>query len=151
MLEGIWADELEVVYGDKAYLSKINVTYIHSLSAKAVIEPKRGLTGKAHGHRDYARLVKEYPGNPRGWREKNEYEKRSLVESVFGAVKVKLGGTLRSRCDNRSLVETVFSMMKLRFGGGLSSRRCREQRKELLIMVILHDIRRVNFLECARR
>ncbi len=64
MLEGMWADELEVVYGDKAYLSKINVTYIHSLSAKAVIEPKRGLTGKAHGHGEYARLVKEYPGNP---------------------------------------------------------------------------------------
>ncbi len=64
MLEGMWADELEVVHGDKAYLSKFDVTYIHSLSAKAVIEPKRGLTRKAHGHREYARLVKEYPGNP---------------------------------------------------------------------------------------
>ena len=70
---------------------------------------------------------------------------------MFGAVKVKFGGPLRSRCDNRSLVETVFSMMKLRFGGGLSSRRYREQRRELLIMVILHNIRRVDFLECARR
>ena len=29
----------------------------------------------------------------------------SLVESVFGAVKVKFGGTLRSRRDNRKAVE----------------------------------------------
>lgn len=69
LLEGMWADELEVVYGDAAYLSRINVTHIHSLGARAVIEPKRGLMGKARGHREYARLVKEYLRNPDGWKE----------------------------------------------------------------------------------
>ena len=64
LLEGMWADKLEVVYGEKAYLSRINVSYIHSLGARAVIEPKRRLTGKAHGHRKYARLVKEYLRDP---------------------------------------------------------------------------------------
>ena len=111
LLEGMWADELEVVYGDKAYLSRINVTHIHSLGARAVIEPKRGLTGKAHGHREYARLVKEYRRDPDGWKEKYEYGKRSLVECVFGAMKVKFGGTLRSRCDNRRVVETLFKVV----------------------------------------
>jgi len=33
------------------------------------------------------------------------------VESVFGAVKVKFGGTLRSRRDNRSVVETPLKVM----------------------------------------
>jgi hypothetical protein len=46
--------------------------------------------------------------------------------------------------------QIVFSMMKLRFRGELSSRRYREQMRELL-MVVLHNIGRVNFLECAGR
>ena len=33
LLKGMWTDELGVVYGDKAYLSRINVTHIHSLGA----------------------------------------------------------------------------------------------------------------------
>jgi len=40
-----------------------------------------------------------------------EYRKRSLVESVFGALKVKFGGTLRSRCDNRRAVETLLKVV----------------------------------------
>ncbi len=30
---------------------------------------------------------------------------------MFGAVKVKFGGTLRSRCDNRRVVETLFKVV----------------------------------------
>ncbi len=37
-------------------------------------------------------------------------------------------------------METVFSIVKLRFGGGLNSRGHREQRRELLIKVVLHNI-----------
>jgi hypothetical protein len=48
-------------------------------------------------------------------------------------------------------VETVFGMMKLRYGGNLSSRGGMERRRELLIKVALHNIERLNFLECARR
>ncbi|MFQ5834015.1 MAG: IS5 family transposase [Candidatus Thorarchaeota archaeon] len=111
LLEAMWTDALQLVFGDKAYLSRVNVTYIHSLGARTVIEPKRGLTGKARGHIEYARLVKEYLRDPDGWRKKYEYGKRSLVESVFGAVKVKFGGTLRSRCDNRRTVETLLKVV----------------------------------------
>ena len=57
-------------------------------------------------HWKYARLAKEYRRNPDGWKEKYEYGKRSLVESVVGASKVKFGRTLRSRRDNRRAVET---------------------------------------------
>ena len=107
----MWADELEVVYHDNGYLSRIDVTYIHSLGARDMIEPKRGLMGMARGHRDHARLVKEYPRNPNGWNEKYEYGNRSLVESVFGALKMKFGGTLRSRCDNRNVMEIRFKVV----------------------------------------
>ncbi len=44
LLKGMWTDALQVVYGDKAYLSRSNVTYIHRLGARAVLEPKRGIT-----------------------------------------------------------------------------------------------------------
>lgn len=42
LFEGMWADELEVVYGDKVYLSRINVTYIHNLGARAVMNRRGG-------------------------------------------------------------------------------------------------------------
>ena len=51
-------------------------------------------------------LMKEYLSDPNGWREKYEYGKRSMVASAFGALKVRFGGPLRSRCDNRRAVET---------------------------------------------
>ena len=51
----------------------------------------------------------------------------------------------------RNLAETVFSMMKLRYGGSLSSRGYKERRRELLIKVVLHNVERLNFLECAGR
>ena len=48
-------------------------------------------------------------------------------------------------------METVFSMLKVRFTGSLSSRRYKEQRRELLIKVVLHTIERLNYLECDGR
>jgi transposase len=124
LLEDMWIDALELVYGDKAYLSRVNVTYIYNLGARAVIEPKKGLTGKARGHREYARLVKEYQKDPEGWKERNEYGKRSLVESAFSALKRKFGGTLRSRCDRRRVVET-------------------------LLKVVMYNAERANYLYCV--
>lgn len=64
--------------------------------------------------------------NPEEWKRAHEYGRRSLVETVFG-------------------------MMKLRYGGSLSSRGGMERRRELLIKVVLHNIERLNFLECAGR
>ncbi len=55
------------------------------------------------------------------------------------------------RYGKRSLVETVFSMMKLRHGESFSSRGGMERRRELLIRVVLHNIERLNYLECAQR
>jgi transposase len=118
--------DLEMVYGDKAYLSRKNVQFISDLGAYAAIEPKRGLRGRPRGCPAYKQLIKEYQTGPVSWKKKYQYGKRNLVE-------------------------TVFSMMKRRFGGGLSSRGYQQRRRELLIKTTLHNIHRLNHLECAGR
>jgi SET domain-containing protein len=70
--------------------------------------------------------MREYRADPEEWKRAHQYGRRSLVETVFG-------------------------MMKLRYGGSLSSRGWMERRRELLIKVVLHNIERLNFLECAGR
>ena len=118
--------ELEVVYGDKAYISRKNVQFIVDRGAYPAIEPKKNLGVNSKGHQGYGQLMREYRADPEEWKRVHNYGQRSLVETVFG-------------------------MMKVRFGGGLSSRGYRQQRRELLIKVVLHNIDRLNYLECARR
>ncbi|MHA1787039.1 MAG: IS5 family transposase, partial [Candidatus Thorarchaeota archaeon] len=117
---------IQYVYGDKAYISRKNVQYITDLGAYPAIEPKKRLRAWSRGYRGYKELIREYRRDPEEWKKKHSYGKRSLVESVFG-------------------------MMKVRFGGGLRSRAHRQQRRELLIKVLLHNIERLNYLECAGR
>ncbi len=126
LLKRVRHQGFEHVYGDKAYISRRNVQYITDLGAYPAIEPKRGLKGWSRGYWGYKQLIVEYRSDPVEWKDTHKYGKRSLVE-------------------------TVFSMMKVRFTGSLRSRRYKEQRRELLIKVILHNIGRVNFLECAGR
>ncbi|MGM0685970.1 MAG: IS5 family transposase [Promethearchaeati archaeon] len=117
---------LETVYGDKAYISRQNVQFIHDLGAYPAIEPKKRLRARSRGHRGYKELISEYRSDPDEWKRVHEYGMRSLAETVFG-------------------------MMKVRFTERLGSRGFREQRRELLIKVVLHNIERLNFLECAGR
>ena len=126
LVRRVRTSELETVYCDKAYISRKNVQFISDLGAYAAIEPKKNARVRAMGSPAYKQLVKEYQASPERWKEKYQYGKRSLVE-------------------------TVFSMMKLRFSGGLSSRGNRERRRELLIKVVIHNIERLNYLECAGR
>ncbi len=114
---------LETVYGDRAYISRENVRAIHDLGAYPAIEPRRGLRARSRGYRGYKKLIREYRRNPEGRKKRHNSGRRGLVETVFG-------------------------MMKVRFTGGLSSRGYKEQRREVLIRVILHNIERLNVLEC---
>ncbi len=126
LLRHVPSRNLENVYADRAYISRRNVQHIHDLGACPVIEPKKRLKARSRGHRGYKELLVEYRRDPEEWRRVHEYGKRSLVETVFG-------------------------MLKVRSGGGLSSRRHKEQRRELLIKVVLHNIQRLNLLECDGR
>jgi transposase len=126
LLKRVPQQGLENVYGDKAYISRKNVQYIHELGAYPAIEPKKRLKARSRGYRGYKELIREYRQDPEEWKQVHRYGTRNLVETVFG-------------------------MMKVRFTGSLSSRRYKEQRRELLFKVVLHNIERLNFLDCDRR
>ena len=126
LVRKVKSSQLEVVYGDKAYISKRNVQYIADLGAYPAIEPKKNARTLSRGYPAYGRLTREYKSGPEEWKQAHDYGKRSLVETVFG-------------------------MMKVRFTGSLSSRRNRQRRRELLIKVVLYNIQRLNYLECAGR
>ncbi len=126
LLKHVPQQDLENVYGDKAYISRKNVQYIHDLGAYPGIEPKKRLKAWSRGYRGYKELIREYRRDPEEWKRIHQYGRRSLVETVFG-------------------------MMKVRFTGSLGSRGFKEQRRELLVKVILHNLGRLNFLECDWR
>ncbi|MBS3795287.1 MAG: transposase [Candidatus Thorarchaeota archaeon] len=126
LLRRVRSSRLTTVYGDKAYISKKNAQFVTELGAYPAIEPKRNLRAVYRGHRGYGRLLREYRANPSEWKRTHQYGKRSLAE-------------------------TVLSMLKVQFGGSLSSRSYKEQRRELLIKVLLNNIQQINFLECAAR
>ncbi len=126
LMRRVRSSDLETVYGDKAYISRENVQFIVDLGAYPGIEPKKRLRARSRGYRGYKELIMEYRPDPEEWKLAHDYGKRNLVE-------------------------TVFSMMKVSFTGSLSSRRNRQRRRELLIKVVLHNIQRLNFLECAGR
>jgi transposase len=126
LLKRVPPQGLEHVYGDKAYISRRNAQYIHDLGAYPAIEPKKRLKTRSRGYRGYKELIREYQRDPEEWKRVHDYGQRSLVETVFG-------------------------IMKVQFSGSLRSRRYKEQRRELLVKVILHNLGRLNFLECARR
>jgi len=59
---------------------------------------------------------------------------------------------IASVLEGRELRSGVhIGMMKVRFGGGLSSRGFREQRRGVLLKVLLRNIEWLNFLECDGR
>ncbi len=126
LMRRVQSCDLETVYGDKAYISRRNVQFIVDRGAYPGIEPRKRLRARSRGYRGYKELIIEYRRDPEEWKRVHEYGKRSLVETVFG-------------------------MMKVRFTGSLKSRRYKEQRREVLIKVILHNIGRLNYLECAGR
>jgi transposase len=126
LLGRVDGSQLATVYGDRAYISRQNVQCIADRGAYPAIEPKKRLRARSRGHRGYKELISDYRSDPAEWKQVHEYGQRSLVE-------------------------TVFSMMKVRFGGSLQSRKHREQRRELLLKVVLHNVDRLNYLECAGR
>jgi len=126
LIRRVLKSNLETVYGDKAYISRKNVQFIHDAGGYAAIEPKENLTATSKGHRAYGQLIREYRPDPEEWKRSHIYGRRSLAE-------------------------TVFSVMKQRNGECLSSRGHKQRRRELLMRVVLHNIERLNFLECAGR
>jgi transposase len=124
LVRRVRSNQLRTVYGDKAYISRKNAQVVTELGAYPAIEPKENAIPRSHGSPAYRQLVQEYQEGAEEWKQRHQYGRRNLVE-------------------------TVFSMLKGQFGGGLSSRGYKERRRELLIKIILHNIHQLNVLECA--
>lgn len=87
--------DVKEAYGDKAYLSRDNLTYIDSLGAVPYIPFKENSIGKPHGSHIWRKMFHYFQYNKDEFFE--HYHKRSNVETTFSAIKKKLGETLKSK------------------------------------------------------
>jgi len=83
---------LEVVYGDERYISRRYVQFISDVGAYPAIEPKENAIPCFRGSPAYRQLVHEYQNGAEEWKKRYRYGRRSLVETVFGTLKVQFGG-----------------------------------------------------------
>lgn len=87
---------LEVV-ADKGYHSKDNYELVNSIGALPFIPFKSNSTGKSRGSYYYAKMYREQKDNPEYFY--NHYHQRSIVESVFSAIKRKFLDYTRAKSD----------------------------------------------------
>ena len=113
---------LAAVLGDKAYSSRLNCRIACGRGAKPYLRFKVNSTGKAKGYKEWAKAFREYKENPEAWLA--VYHLRSIVEAVFGSLKRRWGGSLRS----------VRGWMR---------------RKEAALKVLAYDIKQVLYNERA--
>lgn len=80
--------------GDSGYLSRENVLLISKRNGKAFIMPKSNCTIKKKGCSEWRMMVTAWKEDEQGF--KKEYHCRSIVESVFSALKRRFNGFVRS-------------------------------------------------------
>ena len=92
--------DLGDVYADSGYLSKKNCSLIKGKGGIPFIHPKKNTTGKGlHAKQiiygdSFTEMIEEYKNDQNTWMKK--YHQRSNIESVFSALKRKLGGYVSS-------------------------------------------------------
>jgi transposase len=102
--------KVKEVSGDKAYLSKKNLEAIEAIGAVPFIPFKSNSVGEKskspHWRRMWARFLFD------GETFMQHYHRRSNVESVFGSIKAKFGGAVRS-IDPTARVNEVLAKVLL--------------------------------------
>jgi transposase len=98
---------------DSGYLSRKNCELIAKKHGKPYIMPKKNMTAKACTSKVWREMILKFKHYPVKWLE--HYHKRSISESVFSAIKRKLG--------------SYFTSIKFSL-----------QKKELFIKVIIYDL-----------
>ena len=85
---------------DSAYLTRKICNLISSMGGTPFIKPKSNTTPKSRGSRSWKEMVTMYLKNLDKFND--HYHQRSIVESVFAALKIRrgMGGSLRSRRDH---------------------------------------------------
>lgn len=100
---------MEEVYADKGYLSRENMEAAHAAGATPYIPFKANSTGRTRGSPVWARMYHLWQADPEGFY--LHYHGRSNAESVFGAIKKKLGETLKSRRPTAQVNELLCKVL----------------------------------------
>lgn len=96
--------------GDKAYSSRDNVGYVDSIGGTAFIPFKSGSVGKPRGKSwAWRKMFHYFMMNREEFLE--HYHLRSNVESIFGAIKNKFGGSLKSRTKTAQTNELLLKLI----------------------------------------
>ncbi len=102
--------DIQEATGDKAYSSRDNVGYVDSIGGTAYIPFKRGSSGKPRGKSwAWRKMFHYFMMNRDEFLE--HYHLRSNVESIFGAIKNKLGGSLKSRTKTAQTNELLLKLI----------------------------------------
>lgn len=109
-------DEVNILAGDSAYLSRKNCDLVEQKGGTPFFKPKCNVRNRSHGSFAWRKMLTAYSEDKEAWLKR--YHRRSLVESVFSAIKRRLGHWL-------------FSVKKAL------------QRKELLMKVIAYNLLKV--------
>jgi transposase len=96
--------------GDKAYSSRDNVGYVDSIGGIAYIPFRQGSSGKPRGKSwVWRKMFHYFMMNREEFME--HYHLRSNVESIFGAIKNKFGGSLKSRTVTAQTNELLLKLI----------------------------------------
>ncbi len=87
--------KIEKLFADKGYLSRDNLDFVDKLGGTAYIPFKQNSIGKSMGSSTWRRMYFYFKMNQEEFM--RNYNQRSNVESVFSAMKKKLGETLKQK------------------------------------------------------
>ena len=96
--------------GDKAYSSRDNIGYVDAIGGTAFIPFKSSSVGKPRGKSwAWRKMYHYFMMNQSEFLE--HYHLRSNVESIFGAIKNKFGGSLKSRTKTAQTNELLLKLI----------------------------------------
>lgn len=92
-------DEIDLVTGDAAYISRENCNIIASIGAIPRIYPKRGITLRQKGSKAWTGMLLSFINDPQKWLE--EYHSRSISETANSTYKRDFPVPLRRKINVR--------------------------------------------------
>jgi Transposase len=93
------------MYLDKGYLSRANAQLIADIGAVPYIAIKSNVKSKSYGYPAWNRMVNMYRENPDDYAK--HYNRRSVIEGVFSAMKRRMQSSIRSRIFHNQVLEAI--------------------------------------------
>ena len=98
LMEKLPTGDYDGMSGDTAYCSRENCTLTHDKGMRPFFKPREDATANAKGLPAWHKMIRLWKDSKEFF--DDEYHRRSIIESVIGAEKQRLGYTLSSRRDD---------------------------------------------------